>query len=277
MKAAAPLAEIKYWKDKSFFSTGLASYKLAHHSFPRHFHEHYVIELVVKGADQFYCDGKTHTATAREIVFINPGEVHTGSTISDNELHYYSISPSVESLKQIAALSEMPLKEDFCFKHALTDQPSLVHKMLALFKALESSFTESLHCEELFLDFINAAINNESGTTNHDRIQEGRDPRIFSLIGFMRGSFKESISLKQMADLVNISPVHLIRLFKAVTGLSPYEYLLILRIEHARQLLQKGYSVQDAAWESGFYDASHFIRLFRKISAATPKVFRSSK
>lgn len=278
MKAAAPLTEIKYWKNESFFSTGLASYKLTHHSFPKHFHEHYVIELVVKGADQFYCDGKTHMAAPHQIVFINPGEVHTGSTVSDNELHYYSISPSIKSLQQIAALSGRSLYNDFCFQHALTNHPLLVHKMLLLFRAVESSFTESLHREELFLDFVNAAIDSISSVQDENvAIKHGKDIRMTILIDFIRSSFKESISLQQMAAQVNISPVHLIRLFKAVTGLSPYEYLLILRIEHAKQLLQKGHSVQDAAWESGFYDASHFIRLFRKISAASPKVFRSSK
>lgn len=277
MKAAIPLTEIKYWKKESFFDTGLASYKLSHHSFPRHFHEHYVIELVVRGADQFYCDGKMYMAAPHQIAFINPGEVHTGSTVSDNELHYYSVSPSGKSLQQIAALSGESLHNDFRFQHALTDQPLLVNKMLALFKALESPGTETLRCEELFIDFMNAAISNPSDITYRDGIKRGKDARILTLIDFMRGSFKKSLSLKQMADEANISPVHLVRLFKAATGLSPYEYLLVLRTEYAKLLLQKGHSVQDAAWESGFYDASHFNRLFRKISGATPKVFRSSK
>lgn len=277
MKAAAPLTEIKYWKKDSFFNAGLASYKLAHHCFPRHFHEHYVIELVVKGADQFYCDGKTHMANPHQIVFINPGEVHTGSTVSDSELHYYSISPSGASLQQIAASAGKSLHNDFCFQQALTDQPLLVHKMLALFRALESSDTETLYYEELFFDFMDAAMAGASFMQDNAAIKYKKDIRISMLIDFIRGSFKESVSLQQMAEQVNISPVHLVRLFKAATGLSPYEYLLVLRMEHAKQLLQKGHSVQDAAWESGFYDASHFNRLFRKISGATPKVFRSSK
>ena len=80
-----------------------------------------------------------------------------------------------------------------------------------------------------------------------------------------------------MAEQINVSPFHLIRLFKNATGLSPYEYLLSLRMEHAKQLLQKGYSVKQAAWKAGFYDTSHFNRLFRKVSGTNPKIFRSSK
>ena len=101
--------------------------------------------------------------------------------------------------------------------------------------------------------------------------------RVQQLIDFIHASFTEQISLQQMAEQVRTSPFYLIRLFKAATGLSPYEYLLVLRIEHAKQLLEKGYAVQDAALESGFYDASHFNRLFRKVSGANPKIFRPSK
>src|SRR6478609_1333850 len=139
MKISAPVVEIKYWRAEQFFNVGLASYKLTHHSFPRHFHEHYVIELVVDGADKFYCNGKTHTATRGELVFINPGEVHTGSTIADASLHYYSISPDKNELQQIASMLERSLPQDFSFQYTLSHQPELAHKMQLLFRVVQSS------------------------------------------------------------------------------------------------------------------------------------------
>ncbi|HEY6978539.1 MAG TPA: AraC family transcriptional regulator [Chitinophagaceae bacterium] len=276
MKISAPLTEIKYWRTKQFFNVGLASYTLSHHNFPRHFHEHYVIELVVKGADKFYCNGKTYTATPGELVFINPGEVHTGSTVSDTPLHYYSISPDRNELLQIASLLERSLPQDICFQHTLSLQSELAHKISLLFHGIQSSHTESLQCEELFLDFMNTLIDVTSAS-NNDFKTSAKDLRIQQLIDFIHASFIEPLSLQQMAEQVRISPFHLIRLFRTATGLSPYEYMLILRTEHAKQLLQKGYSVQDAAWEAGFYDTSHFNRMFKKMSGTTPKVFRSSK
>src|SRR5580765_5629479 len=130
MKTPLPTVEIKYWRSEQFFNVGLASYSLTHHSFLRHFHEHYVIELVLQGADKFYCDGKTHTASTNELVFINPGEVHTGSTVSDQPLHYYSISPGRDDLQHIASLLEKPLPRDSCFENSLWTQSLPAHKML---------------------------------------------------------------------------------------------------------------------------------------------------
>ena len=274
MKIPAPASEIKYWRVEQFFNIGFASYSLAHHSFPRHFHEHYVIELVTQGADQFYCNGKMLTAAPNELVFINPGEVHTGSTV-DRPLHYFSISPSRNDLQGVAATLEKSLPQDFHFGNSLSVRPGLAHKMLLLFSTLESEEKDSMQYEELFLDFMSDLIDNACNDENIKR--NTKDLRVQQLIDFMRTSFSEPLSLQQMAELVRVSPFYLIRLFRAATGLSPYEYLLVLRTEHAKELLQKGFSVQDAAWESGFYDSSHFNRAFKKMSATTPKIFRSSK
>jgi AraC-like DNA-binding protein/mannose-6-phosphate isomerase-like protein (cupin superfamily) len=277
MKAPAPLNEIKYLRDERFFNIGLTSYTLTHHSFPRHFHEHYVIELVVEGADKFYCNGKTHTATPNELVFINPGEVHTGSTVPGGPLHYYSISPGINELKHISSVLERPITQDLYFQHSLSNQSQLADKMLFFFRAIQSSSTEDLQLEELFIDLMNDLISNAYCKVNENFKTGTKDLRIQQVVDLLRASFTQPVSLQQMAEHVRISPFHLIRLFKTAIGLSPYEYLLVLRLEHAKKLLHKGHSVQDAASGAGFYDASHFNRLFRKISGSTPKIFRSSK
>jgi AraC-like DNA-binding protein len=104
-----------------------------------------------------------------------------------------------------------------------------------------------------------------------------KDLRVQLLIDFIRSHYKEDISLQQLADRVCLNPFHLVRLFKKSVGVSPYDYLLIVRAEHAKQLLRKGLKVQDAASESGFYDSSHFNRMFYKIAGTSPRSFRSSK
>ena len=80
-----------------------------------------------------------------------------------------------------------------------------------------------------------------------------------------------------MAELVSLNPFHLLRLFKKTTGVTPYDYLQIIRAERAKKLLKNGYPVQEAAIASGFYDASHLNRSFRKIAGTSPKSFLSSK
>ena len=276
MKAAAPLTKFSLQQSEQLFNIDFASYSLSHHHFSRHFHDHYVIELVVDGLDNFYCDGKNYTAKNNQLVLINPGEVHTGNTVSDTTLHYYSLYPGKKALEQVAASLGISLPADFCFQRSLLDQSLLTQKFRLLFDSFSSAHS-SWEQEEIFFDCMYellqpATCNNFESLSNHKK-----DGRIDLLIDFIRLNYKEDISLQQMADLVRLNPFHLVRLFKKSVGVSPYDYLLIIRAEHAKQLLRKGFKVKDAAIASGFYDSSHFNRMFYKIAGISPKSFRSSK
>lgn len=63
-------------------------------------------------------------------------------------------------------------------------------------------------------------------------------------------------------------------LFKATTNLSLWSYVTSKRIIRAKDLLQMGYSITDACYESGFQDYSHFIKVFSKANQGlTPGQF----
>jgi AraC-like DNA-binding protein/mannose-6-phosphate isomerase-like protein (cupin superfamily) len=276
VKATTPHTQFSLWRTEQLFNIDFASYTLSHHSFPRHFHDHYVIELVVNGADRFYCDGKNYTAENNQLVLINPGEVHTGSTVSDIPLQYYSLYPDKKTLQQIAASLDILLPSDFNFQRSLLNRSLLTEKFRELFDSFASE-NGLLQQQELFFDCMQDLLQPTSGSNYSSASPLQKDSRAQLLIDFLYSHHKENISLQQLADLARLNPFHLVRLFKKTTGLSPYNYLLILRIEHARKLLRKGFKVQDAATESGFYDASHFNRIFYRMTGTTPKSFRLSK
>jgi mannose-6-phosphate isomerase-like protein (cupin superfamily) len=106
VRDAASINQFQLWRSEQLFNIDFASYSLSHHRFSKHFHDHYVIELVVKGMDTFYCAGKTYTATNNQLVFINPGEVHTGSTMEDTPLSYFSLYPDKKTILAIAEALE---------------------------------------------------------------------------------------------------------------------------------------------------------------------------
>ena len=226
--------------------------------------------------DTFYCAGKTYTATNNQLVFINPGEVHTGSTMEDTPLRYFSLYPDKKTIQAIAEALEISLTGDFNFQCPVMNQPIIAEKFMKLFVSFQLSHGTLLQ-EQLFFDYMNELLRQVNQSDHSKTSIVGKDKRVQRLIDYIKVHFKEDISLKQLGSLVNLNPFHLVRLFKKTTGLSPYEYLLITRTEYARQLLRLGCQVQDAAIEAGFYDSSHFNRSFRKIAGTSPKSFRSSK
>lgn len=276
MGNASPINQVQLWRSEQLFNIDFASYSLSHYSFSKHFHGYYVIELVVKGTDTFYCAGKTYTATNNQLVFINPGEVHTGSTMEDNLLQYFSLYPDKKTIQAVAEALEISIPGDINFQYPVMDQPIIAEKFIKLFRSFQLSANILLQ-EELFFDYMNELLRQINQTDHTKSFTAEKDKRVQLLIDYIKAHFKEEISLQQLASFVSLNPFHLVRLFKKKTGVSPYDYLLITRTEYARQLLRSGYQVQDAAIEAGFYDSSHFNRLFRKIAGTSPKSFRLSK
>lgn len=86
----------------------------------------------------------------------------------------------------------------------------------------------------------------------------------------------ESVTLDQMAQKVDLSPQHLNKLFRNTYGISPYSYLIRLRIQKSKETLikQQQANIKTVAKEAGFLDVSHFTATFRKTVGLTPDQFR---
>lgn len=85
----------------------------------------------------------------------------------------------------------------------------------------------------------------------------------------------EPLSLEAMSRRVGLSPFHFLRVFRAVTGLTPHQYLLRCRLRRAARLMaDEDRSITDIAFEAGFGDLTNFIRTFRRAARLAPGDFR---
>lgn len=85
--------------------------------------------------------------------------------------------------------------------------------------------------------------------------------------------------IERIAENLNagLSRSHLSVLFKNVTGVSPYEYLLLQRIERAvRFLSDSDRTVIDIAQECGFRSLPNFNKAFKRVTGITPTDYRKS-
>jgi AraC-like DNA-binding protein len=85
------------------------------------------------------------------------------------------------------------------------------------------------------------------------------------------------ISLEDAAAEAGISPFHFLRLFSAVLGVTPHQYLVRSRLRHAARLLaDAGPSITDIAYDVGFGDLSNFVRTFHRAAGVSPQKFRAA-
>lgn len=97
-------------------------------------------------------------------------------------------------------------------------------------------------------------------------------------LAYIRNSYDQQMTLKDIADSAGISPKYLCTFFKEMTGKSPFEYINAYRIERAaRKLISTDLPVTQIAYMCGFNDLSYFIKTFKQIKGVTPKNFRKNR
>jgi AraC family transcriptional regulator len=100
--------------------------------------------------------------------------------------------------------------------------------------------------------------------------------RLKRVSDYIANNLDENISLSQLATIAGMSPHYFSELFKQSTGCTPHNYVLMQRMERAKQRLRDPQcSVIEAGLDTGFQNASHFARIFRKLEGTTPSRFRA--
>jgi len=96
-------------------------------------------------------------------------------------------------------------------------------------------------------------------------------------VAYIDRHFAERISLKSLAELSCMSETSFRRTFRHIMEMTVGDYITTIRLNHARKLLvSTPMTVSAIALESGFYDQSHFIRMFKRQRHQTPAQYRAS-
>jgi len=239
------------------------------HTFPRHFHETFVIEVVESGVDEFYCKGDKHTAIAGKIVLFNPFEVHTGCSVGNQPLTYRSMYPAPELLLEVVSQLEGRDHALPFFSDNVICDIGLAKTFLRTHKTLEKG-GDTLKLHSRLFDTLSAIIIRHADKNYRLRPIQDKNTAVKHAKEYLNKNYSENITLNRLAQVSGISPFYLLRAFHCTIGLPPYEYLVNLRVEQAKKLLVRDYSIAQVAYETGFYDQSHLNRHFKHIVGVTP-------
>ncbi|HVS03716.1 MAG TPA: helix-turn-helix transcriptional regulator, partial [Thermoanaerobaculia bacterium] len=99
------------------------------------------------------------------------------------------------------------------------------------------------------------------------------DPRVARARALLETRYRCGIALEDLARASGSSRHHLVRLFREEVGVTPYDYLIQVRVRRAQELLAAGWPIVEAAQEVGFADQSHLHRHFKRRLGVTPGAF----
>lgn len=99
--------------------------------------------------------------------------------------------------------------------------------------------------------------------------------RLGEVISQLENQYRQNWTIARIAKIASMAPTTLIPVFKKVTGFSPIDYLMRVRLARAaEQLLQSGESISGIAADCGFADSNYFSRQFRKQYNCSPREYR---
>jgi AraC-like DNA-binding protein len=105
-----------------------------------------------------------------------------------------------------------------------------------------------------------------------------RDERCISAaLRRIEAQVHEPLSLAALAREAAMSPYHFLRTFRAVAGMTPYQFVLYSRLHRAAVRLRRtADNISEIAFDAGFNDLSTFNRRFRRVTGQTPGAYRAA-
>lgn len=117
-------------------------------------------------------------------------------------------------------------------------------------------------------------LSNEFHNRKHPSDLTGND-KISEMISRVKMTPNLNFSVAKCAETCNMSKSHFARVFKQITGKPPVQFMLEIRIERAKELLDfTDKSIAEIAEVSGFPDQNYFARIFKKFTHLSPTEYR---
>lgn len=262
----------RLWRNDQLKGVELLKASFQRFSFAKHWHDELSIGVIEKGAEGLNYRGSRLVIPERHIVAINPAEVHTGFSGCDQgwtyRMFYFDtalvssvvqdVNPKLQPFLASAVINDEALFQRLRQLHLSLDQDSLVlSKQSLLVIALSELFER--HGEQRVADM---KVYKEQQKNNRLR-------------DYMLAHWQQNISLEQLEVLSGLSKYQLIRSFSQQFGVTPHQFLLLVKVHNAKQLLGDGLSCVNTALECGFFDQSHLTRNFKRVFGITPKSYLS--
>ena len=274
-EALGPEEHTMFWRADDLGDVELLHARYRSHSFGRHTHQSLALGVISGGVERFTCRGNGHHAVTGQIIVFNPEEAHTGEAADAGGWAFRMFYINAELLREAAPTSNGRLSDVPAFCNSVINDQSLADKLCRLHRTLESS-DSLLGRQELFHMTLCEFTGRHANLQLEDEPVRPERRAVRLVREYLDAYTHRNVALNELAAISGLGSYHLIRVFRAETGLTPHAYFEQVRVHRARALLQRGASIADVAAALGFTDQSHLNRHFKRLTGVTPGVYRSA-
>jgi len=227
-------------------------------TYKKHCHKEYALGVTLRGIQQYNLAGSLQSSYRNGVMLFYPEQAHDGMAHDKMGIDYVMIYIEPKLFLEI-----LNKKDIVRFSSPIVYDQVLEKSILSLSSAILSEKDEAL-CSELLLALV------ENFTSTNIFTHYKKDNTLIKKAKEMiYCKLKNILKLDEICKELNMSKFQFIRLFKANTGISPYQYFLFCKVNLAKQLLEKNKDIYSAIAECGFVDLSHLNKHFKKMYGIT--------
>jgi len=248
--------------------------------FDFHYHDFNKIMIFIKGNVSYSIEGRSYLLKPYDIVLVNAGEIHRPSILDDSA--YERIIMYVSPLF-LDAYKGADYDLSYCFERARKEHSNVLRihsmdksKLYQVCQELEhslqsSEFANELYQKILFLEFMiqlnRTAISNRINYQDSDMA----NTKLLQILDYINENLTDDITIDKLSSKFYLNRYYLMHFFKEGTGYTIGNYITRKRLLYAKNLVQKGKTLTEACFESGFKNYSTFSRAFKKAFHTMPK------
>jgi len=236
------------------------------HEFPLHYHNTFCLTIIHDGL----MGENDISAPAGTLLISHPFEVHQNKLVHQTAYSFttFYIPPDL--------FSHATNSNNLFFKEKVIYDKSLVSSFNQLARQAPHLKNNKKYILRYEKNFIAAIDELASAHSSNEPFSETSSPEIINEIkNYIIGRLDRKISLIELSKIAGLDKFKFLRWFKKHTGLTPFNYIILNRIERGKKLIRQGKPIVCAALDSGFYDQSHFTNYFKYFVGITPKEYQS--
>jgi len=263
------------WMRSTDMESGVELLEAWFHGAPyrKHRHDTYAICLTTTGVQVFDYRGNSEVSTPGQVVVLHPDEVHDGRAGTDEGFGYRQlyVDPTLifEAMQTLCGRARsLP-----CARPPVTVNRTLSRAIRGAFQ----STREPLAIDSLIVQLAEGLMEADPSC---ERIRVPRRLDVAALKRarqYLDAQKNRVVHSSELEAVTGLSRYSLARQFRVMCGTSPYRYLLMRRLDVARERLGQDRSLAEVALETGFADQAHFSRVFKATFGLTPAQYRALK
>lgn len=234
----------------------------------KHYHNLYEIYFLEEGSGSYFIDNKSYDIQAGDVVFVPPGTVHKTMYDDVRIRHVIYCSGHFIPTSVLDTMSEM---------FPVYRNPKIVKEIKNYFFEIEKEYYEkNIYSDDTIRCLLQLMLIHIAKHKNDSILLKVKNDIVSDVAEFIKGNLQSTLSLSMVAEKYAVTPQYLSALFKKKTGIGFQEYLYLLRMLKAEELLKSRtkISIADVSERCGYNDSNYFSFMFKKNFGITPSEMR---